>query len=383
LKGLRKERRRLMKKTARTDEEERQLEEVAQEAREAYSAKKRTIKKALRDGHQRKVAEAARDPQAVLKLANWLKKRGTRTAGFTPVLQHQGQRATTPEEKAEMLQRVFFPPPPEADTSDIVGATYPQPIIFPPIPLQETLATIRNLARAKAPGTDEIWNEILQDCSELLGGPITRLANACMETGYHPKIFRTSITVALRKPGKDDYGVPKAYRPVALLNTIGKAIEAIVAARLSYAAYEHGLLPRNHLGGLKGTSTETALHRLVDKIYRAWREGKKVSALLLDVSGAFDNVSHQRLEHELRCRKIDPRIVNWSMGFLSGRSTTLRLPGYSTQNRPIETGIPQGSPISPILYLFYNASLIERCTRGGTEAFGYIDDVGLFAVGDS
>jgi hypothetical protein len=55
--------------------------------------------------------------------------------------------------------------------------------------------------------------------------------------------------------------------------------------------------------------------------------------------------------------------------------------GIHDPSAPIQTGIPQGSPILPILYLFYNADLIEACKTQDTEAVGYIDDVSTLAVG--
>ena len=70
--------------------------------------------------------------------------------------------------------------------------------------------------------------------------------------------------------------------------------------------------------------------------------------------------------------------MRWIDSFLSDRSTTLKLQEYTA---PIQTGIPQGSPLSPILYLFYNADLIEACKTERTEAVGYIDDVSILAVG--
>lgn len=76
-------------------------------------------------------------------------------------------------------------------------------------------------------------------------------------------------------------------------------------------------------------------------------------------------------------------MVRWVESFLSKRSTTLKLQEYTAPSVPIQTGIPQGSPLSPILYLFYNADLVEACNTVDTEAVGYIDDVSILAVGPS
>ncbi|RMJ21223.1 hypothetical protein PHISP_07907 [Aspergillus sp. HF37] len=93
------------------------------------------------------------------------------------------------------------------------------------------------------------------------------------------------------------------------------------------------------------------------------------------------NVSRERLLHNLRKRQVSERITCWIASFLSGRSTTLKLQEYTAPSAPIQTGVPQGSPISPILYLFYNADLIEACKTQETEAVGYIDDASILAVG--
>ena len=61
--------------------------------------------------------------------------------------------------------------------------------------------------------------------------------------GYHPKAFRTAITVVLKKPRKPSYSDPAAYRPIALLNTLGKVLEAIIARRISNLAERYNLLP--------------------------------------------------------------------------------------------------------------------------------------------
>jgi len=192
--------------------------------------------------------------------------------------------------------------------------------------------------------------------------------------------------VVLRKPGKDDYTIPKAYRPIALLNTIGKIMDAIIARRLSYLVETYQLLPQTHIGGRKARSTEHAIHVIIERIYEAWNRpsGQVASLLLLDVSSAFDNVSHQRLLHNLRKRRVNEKTVTWIASFLSGRRTNILVDGYKSKEYETTTGIPQGSPLSPILYLFYNADLIEICNRQpNTVATGYIDDVAILSWGDT
>jgi hypothetical protein len=71
------------------------------------------------------------------------------------------------------------------------------------------------------------------------------------------------------------------------------------------------LLPRRHTGGRKLASTEHVIHVLLQRIYKAWSEDKVATLLLLDVSGAYDNVSRERLLHNLRKRRVDEKIVAW------------------------------------------------------------------------
>jgi hypothetical protein len=105
--------------------------------------------------------------------------------------------------------------------------------------------------------------------------------------------------VTLRKGGPRDFCQPKSYRPVALLNTPGKVLESIVPTRIVWAVEEHGLLPKTHLGGRKGFSVDHAIQLILDRVHRAWGQGKKVSMLLLDVAGAYHNVSRERLLYNI------------------------------------------------------------------------------------
>jgi hypothetical protein len=202
---------------------------------------------------------------------------------------------------------------------------------MPQITEKEIKDAIRTASPLKAPGPDGIANKALQTGTAQLATHLTRIFNQSLHLGYCPAHFRESTTVVLRKPGKDDYTAPKSYRPIVLMNTMGKIMDAVIARRLSYLAETHHVLPPTHMGGRKMRSTEHALHAVTHKIYETWSQntGQVASLLLLDVSGAFDNVSHARLLHDLRKRRVGEKTVKWIASFLSNRHTSIAIDSVS------------------------------------------------------
>ena len=104
---------------------------------------------------------------------------------------------------------------------------------------------------------------------------------------------------------------------------------------------------------------------------------------MMDVSAAYPNTSHQRLLHNLRKRKIDHKVVQWVESFLTNRYTIVKTAKHSTLKLSIDLGLPQGSPLSSILYLFYNADLLDDGIKKGVAAQGFIDDITLIVTGKS
>lgn len=356
----------------------------------ATATKKKIIHKAKTRHFREEMAKATNDPKGLWSLAKWAKEK-SQTAKELPKMPSptkDNQTASTFEEKADMLRKKFFPTPPPADLQDIVGALYPPSRDCPAqITLQEVLETIRRAPADKAPGPDGISNRVLKACAATVSALLTPVYQACVDLAYHPKAFKIANTVALKKPGKDDYTNPKAYRPIALLNTMGKVLESIMSKKITHLAETHKLLPETHMGARRGESTETALEMLTEQVHTVWgQRGDKVASLLsIDVAGAFDTVSHPRLIHNLRKRHIPQWIANWVESFLNNRRTNLILQRRATPTFETEVGIPQGSPISPVLYLFYNADLLDICNRIGTNTsgLGFVDDVNVLAYGRS
>ena len=228
------------------------------------------------------------------------------TSALVPTLKNN---ATTNEQKASVLQKAFFPPPPSANLTDIKKTTYPFKIQYnPQITTRQIRQAINQLASDKAPGPDEIPNRVLKHALPTIESHLQTLMQASINQGHFPKPFKTTITVVLRKPGKPDYTKTKAYRPIALENTLGKVMESVMTNIMSYLTETHELLPTQHYGGRPGRSAEDAMMILTENIYKAWKKKKIYTAVFMDVAGAFNNVHHDRLIHNLRMRHM-PEVI--------------------------------------------------------------------------
>ena len=81
----------------------------------------------------------------------------------------------------------------------------------------------------KASGSNLIPNDFLKAIGEPLAAIVAVIAIACWKLGYYPKQFKYACIVVIQKLGKAAYDTLGAWRPIALLNTIGKLIEALIA----------------------------------------------------------------------------------------------------------------------------------------------------------
>lgn len=120
----------------------------------------------------------------------------------------------------------------------------------------------------------------------------------------------------LRKPGKPDYTAPGAYRPISLLNTLGKILKAVMAKRLLYWAELYRLLLETQFRGRPGRNTEQALLVLANAVDRAWLRSKVVTLIAFDLKGAFNGVNKTSLEERLRSKGIPEIARRWINSFM-------------------------------------------------------------------
>jgi hypothetical protein len=145
---------------------------------------------------------------------------------------------------------------------------------------------------------------------------------------------------------------------------------------------KYSLLPDNHFGARPRRSAEQALNILVERIYQAWRGGEILSLVSFDVKGAFNGVHTSVLTQRLAETRVPKPMVEWIGDFVSNRHAQVTVGKSELEVSEIEfASIPQGSPLSPLLYVFYNANLVEKKIdrRGG--AIGFVNDFNAWVVG--
>ena len=354
--------------------------------KEAAKMYVRTLKN-TKQQHWRSWLERAKDPDiwTVHRLISAPASDGGKAR--IPALKYRvgedDRTATTNSEKGAALAKGFFPQKPQTpDTQE--DEEYPKACSKAGKVTKDHIRKhLKKLKPYKAPGPDGIPNIVLTKNADLLIDRLHPIYEAMLDKNLHYSPWKTFTTVVLRKPGKPHYDIPKAYRPIALLNTMWKVLTAIVADQITFLTEKHQLLPKNHFGGRPGRTTTDAMHLLTLKIKAAWRAGKVASVLFLDIEGAFPNAVPERLVHNLRKRRIPRKYTKFIDNMLRDRVTTLKFDGYSSAPIHIDNGIGQGDPLSMVLYQYYNADLLDIPNNKDEDAMAYVDDSLMLAIAKS
>lgn len=203
----------------------------------------------------------------------------------------------------------------------------------------------------KAPGADRLQNWVWQQVWPRVKNHVNNLFLQITATGIIPQDWKTARTIMIPKPGKADYTAASAYRPIALIITLSKFYEKLMTNHLSEQVKSHRMLHEGHYDGRPNKSGHEALAHLVSWKKREGAKGQVVGALFADVKSEFPSVHHPRLLKILEKKGFNTQTLNLLNTFLSDRKTTLSFNSFESHPYDLTHGIPQGSPLSPLLYL--------------------------------
>ena len=288
---------------------------------------------------------------------------------------------TTEAKKALIRAAAFFKPSVTENNQETIGKGNGHQLISQ----KAVQLVLYSQLVKKAPGPDKLNFRALRLLWDWDAERITYLIQYIIWLQYHPKRWRLARGILLQKPNKPDYELIKAYQVISLLNCLGKVVEKVVAEALSLICKTNELLPPGKMGGRKKRCAVDVVAVLVHQIQTAWNRRQFIEALFMDVKETFDHVSRRKLVQQMKELNIDNNWIGWTKSFLAERRVELVIDGSLGLAQGVDTGIPQGSPVSPILFLIYISGVFETVETASTNttALSFVDDLGFLATGNS
>ena len=220
-----------------------------------------------------------------------------------------------------------------------------------PTTAQEIEDIINNLDPSKSSGIYHFPIDLIKLIAKQIAVPLETIANDSFKTGCFPDKLKIQMIIPLHKNGSK-LNVSN-FRPISLLPVFSKIIEKLMLSRLKSYLDKHKIIYEHQYGFQKGKSTTLALLSLLFKIIESFENKMYTSVVFLDFAKAFDTVNLNILLEKLSHYGFRGTSLKWFMSYLIGRHQLVSINGTQSAKLMVNTGVPQGSILGPILFLMY------------------------------
>lgn len=287
----------------------------------------------------------------------------------------------TNEELIDKLSFLYIP----------TGANYPLPPYKGPknvdldadITEAEVRGALLRLRPGSAPGPDGVTNKMLRNLDDNSISTLTAYFNYFWQRGSLPSSWKYAKITLIPKPGK-----PMSIehlRPISLTSCMGKVLEHILLSRLTSHLNSSCALPHSMIGFRPGLSTQDILLQLSREIITPPHALDTAAILALDLTKAFDRVSHTAILQGLASINPGERMYNYIRDFLTDRKAFIQIGDVTSNIIPLSSiGTPQGAVLSPLLFNLAIINIPRKLEQIPHLKFSlYADDITLWVAGGS
>lgn len=204
-----------------------------------------------------------------------------------------------------------------------------------------------------------------------------RLYNHSFSTCFLPKRSKDVRMILLAK--KSAVCTPDQTRPISLLDSFLKVQERLFLNRFIQVLKDRGILPDNQSGFRAGHRLQTRVLLLIEQISSYMSNSSPVATVFVDFKSAFDQLWFEGCLGKLIQMSIPKAFVNWIRAWLEGRRATIEIQGKRSRWFPIRRGGPQGSSLTPSLFITYHADMGDFLPMA--MSFFFADDLAAVVAG--
>ena len=240
----------------------------------------------------------------------------------------------------------------------------------------EFTEALSGLSKDTAPGPDRVKYSDIKNLSVHNKSELLRLCEESFTTGQVPEDWSHSYLKPIPKPGKD-HSKLNGYRILTMQNTTGKLMERIVARKLAQDLERRNVLPPpppNQGGYRAGKSTWENAARFAYDVYERFQRKEQTLAVAVDLEDAHNRVQFKLLMELLRQYGVSLTLTRWLAAALQERKVAMRLGNWISTPQQLTMGLPQGSPLSPVLYNVYTKGLADLNSNGLSRVLTLADD---------
>ena len=234
---------------------------------------------------------------------------------------------------------------------------------------------IEKLKPNKSPGPDGIHPKFIRNIGDSIATPLGIIFNASLQQRKLPDPWKQAKVCSIFKKGNKR--LASNYRPVSLTAIICKLMESIIRNHIISYMKNNKLFSDKQYGFISGRSTSLQLLTVLEEWTDALDHGLTVDCIYMDYRKAFDTVPHNRLLGKLESYGFNDQLLGWIRSFLKGRTQKVTINDKDSSWKEVDSGIPQGSVLGPILFVIYINDLPELVS---SKVYLFADDTKIYKV---